>query len=225
MDKYPIWDFPTRLFHWALLISLSGSWITAEAGFDWTQVHIYFGYTALGLILFRIIWGICGTPYARFTTFIKSPLKALKELGQLASAKPTLSPGHSATGGWATVVLLLLIAIQATTGLFVSDDIFYAGPYNPVVSSDLAGRLAYIHHLNFSVLQGFVALHIFIIAWYQLRKGENLTAAMLTGNKRVDGPVPQPVITPWLRFVLVAAFAALSITLLVWFAPEPVYLY
>jgi cytochrome b len=53
-----IWDLPLRLWHWALVVCLTGSWITAEAGFDWTTTHFYFGYSALALVIFRLGWGL-----------------------------------------------------------------------------------------------------------------------------------------------------------------------
>ena len=58
-DQRPqlIWDLPLRLWHWALVVCLVGSWVTAEAGFDWTTTHFYFGYSALALVLFRLAWG------------------------------------------------------------------------------------------------------------------------------------------------------------------------
>ncbi|MEK9911934.1 MAG: cytochrome b/b6 domain-containing protein, partial [Candidatus Puniceispirillum sp.] len=74
-DQRPqlIWDLPLRLWHWALVICLAGSWITAEAGFDWTTTHFYFGYSALALVIFRLGWGFAGTVHSRYRSFLASP--------------------------------------------------------------------------------------------------------------------------------------------------------
>ena len=78
-DQRPqlIWDLPLRLWHWALVICLAGSWITAEAGFDWTTTHFYFGYSALALVIFRLGWGFAGTIHSRYRSFLASPEPSL----------------------------------------------------------------------------------------------------------------------------------------------------
>ena len=84
------------------------------------------------------------------------------------------------------MAILLVVATQATTGLFISDDIFWAGPYNPTVSGDTASFLAGIHHTNFNVLQGLVALHLLAIGWYTWGKNQSLVTPMLTGKKTLS---------------------------------------
>ena len=222
MEKYPVWDFPTRLFHWLLALSFCGSWFTAEAGIEWFDYHFYFGYLTLGLILFRLCWGFLGSPYARFRQFLVGPVEFVRALSALPQRKASHEPGHSATGGWAAMVLLCLCLIQAGSGLFITDDIFYYGPYNSVVSSDTAGTLAYIHHTNFTILQVFIALHILTILWYQWGKKENLLLPMISGNKALTSP-PESVVTQWGRAIVLAAISTVAITLMVELAPEPVF--
>ena len=90
-DQRPqlIWDLPLRLWHWALVVCLAGSWVTAEAGFDWTTTHFYFGYSALALVLFRLAWGVLGTFHSRYTSFLASPKQVLAYLRNKTPAKPT----------------------------------------------------------------------------------------------------------------------------------------
>ena len=118
-------------------------------------------------------------------------------------------------------MLLLLVTIQAVTGLFIGDDIFWFGPYNPAVSGDTAGTLAQIHHLNFTALQVFVGLHLVAIAWYFLRKRENLILPMLTGWAERD----DEGVAPWGNYLfkaaIIAALCAMAIYGLIYFAPEP----
>ena len=131
------------------------------------------------------MWGFVGPTHARFANFLVGPGTFLRDLPRLLEAAPSTSAGHSSAGGWAVLLMLTLVAVQAGTGLFLTDDIFYAGPYNSVVSSSTAGSLANVHHLNFNLLQAVVALHLFAIGWYRWRKRTPLTAAMLHGHKQL----------------------------------------
>jgi len=235
-----VWDLPLRLFHWALALSLVGSWITAEAGFDWTETHFLFGYTALGLISFRLVWGLLGTPNSRFNNFLTGPKAIIRALGQLKEKAPPgeiSHIGHGPLGGWASVVLLALVMTQAVSGLFISDDIFYAGPYNSAVSNSLADYLGWLHHTNFNILLAAVALHLVTITWYLLGKKENLIKPMLTGKKNISPslakhktqpetqPTTQPAVpsNPLWRGFFIAIFVLVMVVLLVNLAPEPEY--
>lgn len=218
-----IWDLPTRGFHWALVICLAGSWLTAELGFDWTETHFILGYTSLGLIVFRIIWGFIGPPHARFSAFLRGPASVFASARQLTNRNPSSYIGHNPIGGWSTVVFLMVVAVQATTGLFISDDIFYAGPYNAVVSSSTAGDLAGIHHLNFNLLQGLVIVHLVAIIWYQWGKRTNLITPMVTGYKKLASDEAKHAISHlyvW-RGLLLGLIIAAAVTALVQLAPPP----
>ena len=215
-----IWDFPTRLFHWLLVICFCGSWLTAEAGFDWTQTHIYFGYCTLGLVLFRILWGFLGNEYARFGQFLKSPLATLKSISHLFDRTSDRNAGHSPYSGYAVIFLLYFALAQAVSGLFISDDILYSGPYNPAVSGDLAGTLAWYHHLNFTMFQVMVGIHILAILWYRLWKGESLVLPMITGRKMHNAFKSASNVSP-LKALIVITLCITAIVLLVQLAPEP----
>ena len=215
-----MWDFPTRAFHWLLTLSLLGSWITAEAGFEWTETHFLFGYCSLGLIAFRIIWGFVGTRYSRFRNFIKGPAAVWDTGRKLFTRNPPDEVGHNPLGGWSVMIMLLLVGVQATTGLFISDDIFYAGPYNAVVSSSTAGSLAAIHHTNFVLLQIAVATHLAAIIWYRLRKKAVLVTPMVTGKKMVPNNAAIASSKP-VRALIITALVIMFVTLLVQLAPPP----
>jgi cytochrome b len=197
--------------------------VTAEAGFDWTEVHFYLGYTSLGLIAFRVIWGFVGPRHARFSSFMRGPRATLEAIQDLPRKQASAVVGRGALGAWSTVVILGLVATQATTGLFISDDIFWAGPYNTVVSDDTAGFLASVHHTNFNVLQGMVVLHLLTITWYAIGKRQNLVAPMLHGKKPLDATQQYEAIesSMILRALLVGAVVATAVTLVVQLAPEP----
>ena len=223
-DQRPtlIWDLPLRLWHWALVICLGGSWLTAEAGFEWTQTHFYFGYSALALVLFRLIWGFVGTLHSRYASFIVSPKKVFSYMQNQSSRPP--AAGHNPLGGWASVLMVLLVGLQATIGLFISDDIFYAGPYNSVVSGDTADALAAWHHRIFTLIQITVLLHLSAVAWYTWFKQERLIHAMFHGKKNLLPAANQTIQkhrAPLAIFLIV--LVGLLVTALVYFAPVPTF--
>jgi cytochrome b len=221
--KSLVWDLPTRLFHWLLVFCLAGSWITAEAGFDWTETHFLFGYTSLGLITFRIVWGFIGPTHARFSSFVKGPKHVANSARQLLNRSPSTYVGHNPVGGWSTVLFLAAVATQAVSGLFISDDIFYAGPYNGIVSSDTAGELAGIHHLNFNVLQALVLVHLSAVIWYQWGKRTPLIKPMITGHKELPAEHAQQAISHnyLLRAVISGSLVAVAVIALIQLAPPP----
>ncbi len=224
-DPVLVWDLPTRLFHWGLALCVVGSWATAEGGFEWTEAHFLFGYTALGFVAFRLVWGFVGPEQARFGTFLKGPSAVASYARRLLSREPEAQAGHTPLGGWMALALVVCVGVQACLGLFIADDIFYAGPYNSVVTTDTARTLAGLHHLNFDVLAVLVLLHVGAVIWYRVRKGQNLAAAMITGRKRDVQPDPDHRPTDERRMLitalLIAVCVAVLVTALVQLAPPP----
>ena len=134
-----VWDLPTRVFHWLLVLTIIGSYITAKVGLmPW---HQRLGLLMIGMLIFRVVWGLIGPRHARFSNFIKGPATVLQYLkGGIMSA------GHNPLGAGMVVLMLLLLGLQATTGLFSTDDVAFVGPYFPSVSHKLAEQLTGLHH-------------------------------------------------------------------------------
>jgi cytochrome b len=173
-----VWDLPTRLFHWLLVVTLISLYTTAKLGFDWMPWHMRLGYLMIGLLLFRVVWGFVGPRHARFVNFIRGPSSVVAYLkGGIHSV------GHNPLGAGMVVLMLLLLAVQTSTGLFSTDDIAYIGPYNPSVNHALAEKLTGVHHWNFNLILGAVALHLAAIVFYTLVKKERLVQAMWHGEK------------------------------------------
>ena len=219
-----VWDLPLRIFHWGLAIAFVVSWITAEAGIEWADLHLYSGYSVLGLIAFRLIWGIVGTRHARFRNFIRGPRALIAGLGTLIHKTAPRAPGHSAVGGWASVVLIVLMLFQAASGLFITDDILFSGPYNSIVSSAVADNLGSFHHFNFNLLIIAVSAHLCIMLWYLLRKRHNLVTPMITGHAHYT-PEQGISSSETLRALLCASIAAGLLGVLITLAPEPEYFF
>lgn len=201
MSKLPVevrvWDLPTRLFHWLLVASIATSVLTGffdgilgSATFDWHQRS---GYVAVGLVMFRLIWGFVGGTYARFATFIKGPTAVLPALAALFRRDPAAPAlGHNPLGGWSVVAMLAAVAVQAISGLFISlEDYGFEAPLAKHVSRATSDRLNGIHEWGAWVILGLVALHLVAIAFYAIAKKTNLVSAMLSGFRRVPSAKPE----------------------------------
>lgn len=219
-----IWDWPLRLFHWLLTLSILGSWLTAELGVEYTQWHMRLGYCAIGLLAFRLLWGLLGNRYARFGAWLPRPRAVLHYLPTLADRSSPRALGHNPLGALSVWLLLGLTAVQALSGLFVDDDILYVGLYQPAVSSALSERLTNLHHSNFDWLLAALALHLVAIAFYLAYKRHNLVLTMVTGRQ----PAPDPDVSGarpvvWWRILLAVGLAAAIVYFMITLAPEPVY--
>lgn len=188
MEKKLIWDMPTRLFHWLLVASIVAQYFTAEVLDNAIQWHFYIGYFTLGLILFRVIWGFVGTTYAKFSQFVHGPKATLNYAKTLTNKNSTPHAGHNPMGAWMVLALLSLIALQAVSGLFISDDIFSDGPYFSAVSESTQSTMSFIHHNVFNVIIIAVALHIAAIVFYAVFKKQRLVPAMVHGKKATTAP-------------------------------------
>ena len=206
-----IWDLPTRLFHWILVVLLFTSWLSAEE--DWMRLHVWSGLTVLTLLLFRLIWGFIGSDTARFTHFLKTPFAALRHLMHLPRREPDLETGHNAAGGWMVIVMLAILFVQVGTGLSSNDDVLTEGPLARIVGKDRSDWLTHIHHVNFVLIEIVVALHVLAIITYRLLKGHNLLRPMITGKKRLPGATRAPRMMHPVLALFVLAFAALVVLL------------
>lgn len=179
---------------------------------DW---HRYSGYTMLGLLVFRIYWGLAGSSTARFARFVASPRAVLEQL-RLRRDERTRIVGHTPLGSWSVVAMLLSIATQVTLGLFATDiDGLESGPLSHLVSFDVGRAFAEAHELSFDVLLALVALHVLAILFYLLYDRNNLVSAMLSGRKRLDGAPAQMQPVPAWRLWTGVALATLVVWMLI----------
>jgi len=202
MNRIAIWDLPTRAFHWAIVLLMPALWWTAEA--HRMELHLLLGQLTLGLVLFRIVWGVIGSSTARFAGFVKGPRAILAYLG---GAKPGI--GHNPLGALSVLILLFLLANVIGLGLFASDEDGIApGPLSHLIDFDAARILAERHEQVFWILVGFIGLHVAAILFYLLVRRDNLVGPMIIGGREAragEGPMaPAPA---W-RFLLAAALAA-----------------
>ncbi|MEY2853289.1 MAG: hypothetical protein RL030_421 [Pseudomonadota bacterium] len=222
-EKRLVWDLPTRLFHWMLVASMVASYLTADAGSPSMKWHMVLGYWTLGLVIFRILWGFFGPRHARFSAFFK-PGRVGDYLATLLRRDSTPTVGHNPLGGLAVIVMLMMVAIQAVSGLFITDDIVWSGPWNPAVSSETADRLATVHHLNFDILLWVIGLHVLTVLFYAFYKRQDLVGPMFTGYKKsAIVPENQSINGSQLaKALVIAVLSAAVVYALLAFAPPPV---
>jgi len=175
-----LWDLPTRLFHWLLVIAVAGAVVSTKLGGSWMAWHERFGLAIVGLLSFRLAWGFVGSTYARFGQFLQGPGAVSAYLkGRWRGV------GHNPLGALSVFALLGVFGFQAVTGLFANDDIAFNGPLYPLVSSDVSGMLSSWHRQAEWFLYGLVMVHIFAVMFYTLVRRDNLLAPMITGRKKV----------------------------------------
>ena len=179
--RVQVWDVPIRLFHWTVVGLVATSWVTGENHL--IRVHLWSGAALLALVIFRIAWGFLGSTTARFSNFIARPRSVLGYLKALMSRGKPLYAGHNPAGGWMVVALLMMLALQALTGLFANDDIHFNGPFAMLVSKDASDSLTDLHGTLFDVILLLVWLHVVAVFFYRFVKGEDLIVPMVTGTK------------------------------------------
>jgi len=172
-----VWDLPTRLFHWLIVLVVGFSWYSAETGLmDW---HYRSGIAALFLLAFRLIWGFAGGSTARFTHFLRSPQSVLRYLRRPADLS---TAGHNPLGGYSVVAMLVALLMQVVSGLLAVDvDGIESGPLSYLISFDQGRVAAAVHEITFTAVQILVLLHILAIGYYRLR-GRRLLVPMITGR-------------------------------------------
>lgn len=204
-----VWDLPTRIFHWLLVGLLVGSVVTVQL--HAMELHALFGYAILTLVIWRILWGLLGSENARFAHFVKGPGEVLGHIGHILRRSPDRETSHNPLGGWAVIALLLLVAAQATTGLFANDDVLFRGPLFPFVGKAMSDRLTSWHYTIKDVLLVMVGLHIAAALFYRFVLRHRLVEAMVTGRKALPREASPPALAGPLRALLLLGLSAAAV--------------
>jgi len=184
----PMWDLPVRLFHWSFVVAFAVCWISGQTG-D-LGLHYGSGMVLGGLVIFRILWGLVGSPTARFSHFLRWPAAAFAYLrDSFADLRPSYSYGHNAAGGLMVAALVVLIGLQTVSGMASTDDVLFDGPLYGRLPDWLSRPLEKYHGLLANILLMLALLHIAVIILYRLVKRENLVRAMIFGHARLPQSV------------------------------------
>ena len=216
--RVKVWDVPTILFHWLLVLLTIATFVTGflagdqaftafvikTLGYTPLEVHALSGLAIAGLLAFRLVWGVIGSTYARFAQFVPGPARVLAYLrGQWHGL------GHNPLGAFSVLGLLTLMSFQVASGLVLDSEAPFTGPLNALVSQDTAKLSVKLHLLNVWLIVGLVSLHMLSIVFYAVVKKNNLVIPMLTGHKTVDDPSLESARGGgWLPFVLAVLIAA-----------------
>jgi cytochrome b len=183
--KVRVWDLPTRVFHWLLMLCVLGSFGTAQLGGSAMAWHLRCGYAILALLMFRLVWGFVGGRWSRFSRFIYSPQVTVRYLkGQ---GRPEQAVGHTPLGALSVLTLLGTLLTQTLTGLTSNDDISFAGPLVGMVSDAWVNNSTFYHaNVGKLALLGLVLLHLGAIGYHHFYKRQKLTQAMFSGDKTLE---------------------------------------
>lgn len=164
-----VWDVPVRVFHWLMVLSFAGAWITAESE-RWRLLHVTLGYTMAGLVAFRVVWGLIGTKHARFADFVRGPRAVARYLGALLRGRPEHHAGHNPAGALAIVAMLALAAVLTFSGWATYDEVF-------------GEALEDLHEGAANAMMAIVLVHVAGVAIASWMHRENLVGAMFSGHK------------------------------------------
>ena len=195
-----VWDPLLRIFHWGLVAAFTVAWLTAD---EWQTTHEVAGYTVAGLVAFRLVWGLVGNRYARFTQFLKGPGKTLAYIGDMVRGRERRYLGHNPAGAAMVVSLLVTLSGSAFTGWLMEDETRVAMlPAMPSIVApawadddegaqgqrgDSEDALEEVHETLANLTLLLVALHVAGVVLASFRHHENLPRAMVTGDKRAPG--------------------------------------
>jgi cytochrome b len=201
-----VWDLPTRLFHWLLVVCVVALVVTGYTGGGAMEWHARIGYTVLTLLLFRLVWGFFGGHWSRFRSFLPSPSKVGAYLR--GSAHPDHLVGHNPLGAGSVFAMLLALLAQVLTGMVSDDDAGFTGPLNRFVSSARGLQATWYHKaVGQWLIVALVLLHIAAVVYYLKKKRQNLVRTMVVGDKELPAPATSS------RDDLVSRAAALVLTI------------
>jgi cytochrome b len=189
-----------------------GAFITAKVGNAWMDWHVRLGIAALALLIFRIIWGLIGPRYARFSQFVCGPVTVWHYLTSLAKQSKK-TPGHNPLGALSVLAMLGIIGLQAVTGLFANDEILTQGPFAQFVSNATSAFMTGLHQFNENFVLAIIGLHLIAILVFTL-KGQKLIGPMVHGDFEAKNLIAETI--PARDDVLIRIGASGLICLLAW---------
>lgn len=187
-----VWDLGVRVFHWSLVATFAVAWLSSE-GAD--VVHAWSGYVAVGLIALRLVWGLVGPRYARFSQFVTGPRAAIAYLKESLAGHEPRYVGHNPAGAAMIVALLITMSATVFTGWLTLDPARVAmlpalpAIVGPAFAEDGEGNgdgsvVGDIHGALANLMLLLVVLHVAGVVLASRKHKENLAAAMVSGMKR-----------------------------------------
>ena len=214
-----VWDLPTRCFHWALAVAVSALVITGHVGGNALVWHMRLGLAVLVLLSFRLLWGVIGGRWSRFSAFVRSPGALRRYLRGQRRERDFFEVGHNPLGGLSVLAMFAMLALQVATGLVADDEIATTGPLNKFVANTTASAATGWHQGRGQwILLALVGLHLAAIVFYRWR-GTDLVRPMITGDKRLPPGVP-PSADSWRTRLLALLLLAVCAAPALWIARQ-----
>lgn len=168
-DNTSVWDPLVRIFHWSLVAIIAFEFL----GEDGDYLHRTLGYVALGLVAFRIIWGLVGSKHARFSDFVRSPAAVLAYLKSIISGHPRRYLGHNPAGGVMVLALLAMTTLVGASGWAMRTEALWGQEW-----------IEELHEVSAWLMLAFIAAHVLGVIAASIQHRENLVLSMLTGKKK-----------------------------------------
>ncbi|MCG6897773.1 MAG: cytochrome b/b6 domain-containing protein [Thiocapsa sp.] len=202
-----VWDLPTRLFHWILALLVVAAFVTGLQGGGLMEWHGRIGLLILGLLAFRLAWGVLGSSYARFGQFVRGPSAVVAYLrGRWHGL------GHSPLAALSVLALLATLLLQALTGLVANDDIAFTGPLYELVSAAASDRLSGLHRQNAWLIGTLVGLHLCAILVYTFLRKDDLIRPMIHGYRNAPSETATSATGGgWLAFLVALSVAVAAV--------------
>lgn len=218
LAPYPVWDRPVRASHWAIMLLFAWQFLTGQ--FGWLpNLHLWTGYLLLAVLLFRLLWGIVGSPSARFGPMLRSLGQLGSALGDLPRRRPGYRPGHNPVGALSVLLMLCLLLAQSMTGLFVETWGDLRGPLAERVSRNTALWLGDLHGLLRWPVLALILIHVGAAFWHLWWKHENRIGAMLAHGRLCLPADPQLEAATNARAALAFLASLLAVAAVVVFGP------
>jgi cytochrome b len=185
LEPVRVWDPLVRIFHWALVVFVGIAWLSAD---EIDNIHIWAGYTVASLVGFRLIWGVIGSRYSRFSDFTYSWSNIKQYLKSLLKKNPKHYLGHNPAGGAMVIALLICMAMLTFFGMaLIATD-----GEGPLAATFIAGWsedwIEDIHEFFANILFVLISAHILGVLVSSVLHSENLISAMVTGKKWISKP-------------------------------------
>jgi cytochrome b len=220
-----VWDLPTRVFHWTLVFLVAVNAVTGLLTPEWWMgAHTWAGYGLVALMIFRLVWGVCGSEYSRVVSFIYPPRDTFEHLRGLLLLRPPHYVGHNPTGALMVFALTGVLIALVVTGLLVLGGEEKQGPLSAVIGYSLGSAAKQAHHWLTILLLVMVAGHIAGVLTESVLTHDNLVRAIITGWKKLPpaAPVPTPrAARPVLAAALLVVVAGAAVATLDWFSRRP----
>ena len=165
----PAWDAVVRLTHWSVAALVLWNLFEDSGG----PLHRNLGYAAAALVALRLVWGVVGSPNARFAAWWPRVSTLRRYLASLRTGTPMKFASHNPLGALGMLAMWGLVAALTATGWLSRLDAFWGEDW-PIA----------LHAWAAYALLALVVLHVSAAIVMSVLHKDNLILAMLTGKKQ-----------------------------------------